>query len=78
MVPEKTEMPPKLVLLAKHLRDSPVTADDILCLDKERPEMFSCPTIHVTRLSSHCESELNPFSAKKKEMSVYDGCVLWG
>ena len=27
---------------------------------------------------SHCDSELDPFTSKRLDLSFYDGCILWG
>lgn len=78
VVPEKTETPPELFLLAEHLRDSQVTADDIRVWTSKDKKLSHVLQFTSQGWPSHYELELNLFSAKKEEISVYNGCVLWG
>ena len=74
--PEKT--PPELVLLMEHLQDSPATADDIKQWTSKDPQLSKVLQYTQQGWPSESDEFLQPYAAKKLELSSYDGCVLWG
>ena len=76
--PIKTEPPPELVLLAEHLADSPVTADDVRVWTRRDPKLARVLQYVQQGWPSEVDPELQAFSAKRSELSAYDGCILWG
>ena len=78
VVPAKTETPPELVLLMEHLEDSPVTADHIRVWTRRDPSLFSVVQCLRQGWPMQSSPELHPFLSKKSELSLYQGCVLWG
>ena len=80
--PATTDTPPELVLLINHLADSPVTTSQIASWTSKDPELS--PVIQFLRQGwptaghSQKRSKLTPFLKRKNELSLYEGCVLWG
>ena len=80
--PASVETPPELVLLTDHLSESPVTAAEICSWTRKDPEL--APVVQYLqqgwpRPNSHqVNSALAPYLARQSELSLYDGCVLWG
>ncbi len=79
--PPTDQIPPELVLLADHLADSPVTADHIRTWTRNDPDLaLVVQFLRQGWPSSLGEdhSQLAPFFSKRTELSLYDGCILWG
>ena len=80
--PASVETPPELVLLTNHLSESPVTAAEICSWTRKDPEL--APVVQYLQQgwphpSSHqVNSALAPYLSRQSELSLYDGCVLWG
>ena len=78
--PERVETPPELVLLAEHMADSPVTASQIRSWTEKDPEL--APVVQFLQQGWPTSKEnlpgLAPFFSRKTELSLYEGCVLWG
>lgn len=68
------------ILLLDHLSDSPVTAQQIRTATARDP-LLSSVLLYIRSgwPSSHpSDSKLQPFLSRKTELSVQDGCILWG
>ena len=76
--PAQTETPPELVLLAEHLADSPVTADDIRVWTGRDPKLSRVMQHIQQGWPTNGDSDLGSYSAKRTELSTYEGCILWG
>ena len=77
--PATTEVPPELVLLARHLRDSPVTAGDIRnWTAKDRVLAQVSQFVLQGWPSTKCGADLEVYTAKQSQLSMYEGCILWG
>lgn len=76
--PLKTCEEPELVLLAKQLADSPVTARDI----QKWIERYSklSQVLHYTQKGWPTDGvqSLEPYSARHLELSTDEGCIMWG
>ena len=68
----------ELVLLTEHLNDSPVTAKDVRSWTRKDTKLARVQQFLMHGWPSHCDSELDPFTSKRLELSSYDGCILWG
>ena len=70
--------PPELVLLLEHLDDSPVTAHQIEHWTRRDPSLV--PVLHALQQGWSEESgpELAPFYSRRNELSLWNGCILWG
>ncbi|ORU94689.1 MAG: hypothetical protein A6F71_09465 [Cycloclasticus sp. symbiont of Poecilosclerida sp. M] len=47
-------------------------------MDQESPNLSRVLQFLLQGWPSHCGPELNAFTAKKPELSTYEGCILWG
>ena len=76
--PSKEVEEPELVLLAEHLADSPVTAQDIRSWTRRDPKL-SKVLLHVQQgWPNEGDPDLEPYSSRRLELSAYEGCVMWG
>ena len=78
IVPEQVPTPPELVLLTERLADSPVTADQIRDWTRRDPSLASVLQFVRQGWPSQCDQELAPFASRKSELSMHDGCIVWG
>ena len=78
--PAIAKTPPELVLLAEHLDNSPVTAEQIRIGTCRDPVLSQVMQFLQQGWSSvqRDNPQLTPFFAKKDELSLYNGCILWG
>ena len=80
--PATTETPPELVLLADHMSESPVTATQIRSWTRKDPELSLVVQFlqqgWPSKSSCGDSPKLAPFLSKKLELSLFEGCVLWG
>ena len=74
--PLKTEPEPEIVLLAEHLAESPVTADDIRTWTKRDPKLARVLQFLQQGWPSQVESDLERYASKRLELSTYEGCGL--
>ena len=69
---------PELVMLAEHLADSPVTANDIRRWT-QRDKILSRVLQYVLQgWPSEGDVELEPYSSRRLELSTFEGCIMWG
>ena len=76
--PAKTVLEPELVLLAEHLADSPVTASDIRSWTKRDQKLLKVLYYILHGWPTEGDAHLEPYPARRLELSHYDGCILWG
>ena len=75
--PAIVKQPPELVLLADHLANSPVTADQIRLATRKDPQLS--PIVQFVQQGWPSSSaELSSFFDKRHELLLYEGCLLWG
>ena len=71
--------PPELVLLTEHLDDSPVTATQIKAATAKDKQLCQVVQFLQKGWPLNCPSDdLRPYFSRHLELSLYDGCVLWG
>ena len=72
--------PPELVLLTEHLSNSPISADQIRMQTRKDPVLR--PTLQYLEqgwpATMDKESPLYPLFLRRAELSLFEGCVLWG
>ena len=78
MEPDITEQLPELVLLMEHLEDSPVTAQHIQAWTRRDPSLFPVVQALQQGWPEDPTPELVPFHSRRNELSLFDGCILWG
>ena len=76
--PARTVTEPELVLLSEHLDDSPVTANDIRTWTSRDPKLSKVLQYVLQGWPSEGDSELEPYSSRRLELSAFEGCILWG
>ena len=78
--PEIEQPPPEMVLLCQHLDNSPITAKHIQEETKRDPVLSTVEQYVLQGWPNSVSSQpaLRPFFERKLELSVYQGCVLWG
>ena len=78
--PAIAKTPPELVLLAEHLDNSPVTAEQIRIGTRRDPVLSQVMQFLQQGWPSiqRDNPQLTPFFVKKDELSLYNGCILWG
>ena len=78
--PVMDQTPPELVLLAEHLAESPVTARQIKIWTAKDPVLARVVQFLQQGWPCSVQSspELEPYFTKKDELSLYEGCILWG
>ena len=78
VVPAKTETPPEIVLLMETLADLPVTADHIRSWTRRDPSLSSIVQCLQQGWPAQSDPKLAPYLSRKTELSLQDGCILWG
>ena len=77
-VPAEVLTPPELVFLTEHLADSPVTADHIRSWTQRDPSLAPVLQYIHQGWPYQGDPKLIPFSSKREELSVNEGCILQG
>ena len=77
-IPAEVPTPPELILLMENLADSSVTADQISFWTKRDPSL--APVLPYVQQSwpDQGDPKFATFSSKRDELSVHEGCILWG
>ena len=78
--PTTEDTPPELVLLAEHLDESTVTAAQIRAWTRRDPQLALVVQFLQQGWPNSCNEhpDLAPFFSRRTELSLFDGCVLWG
>ena len=77
--PDTVPDPPEVVLLMEHLDSSPVCATDIKKETSRDPVLSRVLQFVLNGWSDLCDSNsLKPFWSRQLELSVQQGCLLWG
>ncbi len=67
-----------MVLLSDHLRDAPITAHHIRVWSRRDPVVSSVLSFVANGWPDSCEPALSAYSSKRAELSLYQGCLMWG
>lgn len=76
--PHTTPLPGEVVLLMETLQASTVTADQIRRWTDKDPLLSKIRTLVLQGWEDGEEVQMKPFNKIKMELSVQDGCLLWG
>ena len=76
--PKEPPILAEMVLLLDHLNTSPVTAAQIKTWTAQDPLLARVLRFIQEGWPSTCEKELQSFMSYHTELSVQDGCILWG
>ena len=79
-LPETVTPPlsPETVLLLEFLNKSPVTADQIRMWTRRDPLLHKVTEYVQGHWPDTTEDAINPFKSRQLELSIQDGCILWG
>ena len=78
-MPESVPVPGETILLMEHLEGTPVHSGHIKEWTKRDPILSQVLRFILEEWPTKNNSEeLNPYFTKRSELSVEDGCVLWG
>ena len=77
-VSSEVPTPPELVLLVEHLADSPVTAGHIRSWTQKDPVLARVLEFVRQGWPEKVDQDLSQFFAKRDELSVHEGCIVWG
>lgn len=76
--PSEVSVPDEVVFLLQTLQSSPITADQIKKWTNRDPILSRVRNFVSKGWNDSCEDELSPYRQRKDELSMLDGCVLWG
>lgn len=77
-VPQEVPIPEEIVFLMQTLQGSPVTATHIKKWTDQDPVLSRVRYMVLHGWRDSMEEEFTPFNRRHTELSVQDGCVLWG
>ena len=75
--PNQIPTPGKIILLLDILYSLPVTAEHIKKLNQD-PTLSRVRTLIQQGWQFTNDADFKPYMRRSEELSVYDGCVLWG
>ena len=79
VMPNAVPLPGETILLMEHMEGTPVHSGQIKEWTKRDPVLSQVLRFTLQGWpTTNSSVELNPFFSKKTELSVEDGCVLWG
>ena len=76
--PTSVSVPGETILLLDMLNSLPVTATQIKQATDRDPVLSSVRTMLQTGWKTSADEALQPFQQRQIELSVHDGCILWG
>ena len=76
--PNEVPTPGELVLMLEHLQTSPVWAHQIKQWTDKDPVLSKVRKLVLQGWPNHVEEELRPYFRRKIELSIQDGCIMWG
>ncbi|XP_039862929.1 uncharacterized protein LOC120718450 [Simochromis diagramma] len=78
-VPDQSNLPPETVFLLDRLANSPVCAKNIKAWTEQDPELSQVKQWLLQGWPATVEQDqLKPYAKRQQELSVQDGCILWG
>ena len=79
VMPESVPVPGETILLMEHLEGTPVHSGHIKEWTKRDPVLSQVHNLILEGWpAKNSSEELHPYFTKRTELSVEDGCVLWG
>ena len=76
--PAKVPVPGETILLLDMLNSLPVTSEQIKQWTSKDPVLSKVKIMIQQGWEYSKESDLTPYQKRKDELSVHDGCLLWG
>lgn len=76
--PKQTPLPPETVLMLEHLNESPIAATQIATWTRRDPSLSKVLTYSLRGWPQESDDALKPYFQRRQEITVQDGCLLWG
>ena len=76
--PSQVPLPEETVLLLEALQFSPITAAQIKAWTDHDPILSQVRDLVMKGWTTTTNPELSPYQRRKDELSIHDGCLLWG
>ena len=76
--PTDRSLPPELLWLMNTLRTDPVTPRDIRHWTEHDPLLSKVRLSLLQGWRTIDDDDMKPFNRRKNELSIQDGCILWG
>ena len=76
--PEEVPLPGEIILLFETLNDSPLTARDVRALTDKDPLLSRVRNNVLHGWHDIDQPEMRPYQSRSLQLSVQDGCLLWG
>ena len=76
--PAEVPTPPEIILMMETLQGTPVSAKNIRQWTDRDPLLSRVRNLVLQGWHDVEDEEILPFNRRKQELSVQDGCVLWG
>ena len=76
--PSDITLPGEIVLLLQTLQSLPITAEQIRHWTDRDPILSRVRNFVSRGWNNDAEDKLRPYRQRKDELSMLDGCVLWG
>ena len=76
--PSNVPLPEETVLLLENLQLSPITAAQIKIWTAHDPVLSQVQDLVLQGWTTTTEPELLPYQRRRDELSILDGCILWG
>ena len=76
--PSKATPPAEVIALLQTLQSSPITAEHIKSWTDKDPILSRVRNFVCKGWTDSCGDKLSPYWQRKEELSMQDGCVLWG
>ena len=76
--PAEVPVPGETILLMDMLHSLPVTSRDIKTWTDRDPVLSRVRNLVLKGWKDTSEEDLRPYQQRRNELSVHDGCLLWG
>ena len=78
LLPSYVPLPEETVLLLETLQLSPITAAQIKTWTDHDPILSQVQELVLQGWVTTTKTELLPYQRRRYELSIHDGCLLWG
>ena len=76
--PVETTVPAELVLMVQRMQDAPITAKQIALWTQHDPLLSKVLRCLMEGWPQQVDDDLCPYWSRRLELSIHDGCILWG
>ncbi len=76
--PVEVPLPGETIMLVENLQSTPINTKQITSWTDRDPTLARVRTFITKGWSEHNDSSFSPYQQRRDELSVYEGCILWG